>query len=507
MKKHVIIILLPVLLFATSLRGQVTLTCESGNRAIEQGNCWGFGSTTYTSTVAQVITGSWSTRSNQLTSILPTACWIKTPWMLIGSGNISFNARFESTAGTTRGIQLYYIPYDPSNSPYFEGTPVMFYDYDWPKPWSTTVAQAFTVPIPSAIANSTEAYKIRVSYIGSGGTARINSDDFIFPGTYWSDPSNGCIPLSTIQDADSDGVADADDAYPNDPTRAFNTWFPSENQFGSLGFEDLWPSKGDYDFNDMVVDYRLQTVTNAQNNVVEVFAKYVLRASGASYHNGFGFQLDFVEPSKVVSVSGNAIHGGNIYSFAANGLENNQTYANVIVFDDFYKVMSWPGTGVGINTDPAAPFVPYDTLTVHLQMTQNTGEMVPDYMMTPDVYNFYIVADQTRGKEIHLADRFPTDLVDATLFGTADDDSDVGGDMVSLKYYKTENNLPWGINIIQGFEYPVEKAPIGKRVPTDIEAYLHFIEWAASNGVNYPDWYLDLPGYRNQSLIYPYPAK
>ncbi len=507
MKNYLIVLLLLTLIFSRGAVAQVVLTCESGNRAVEQGNCWGFGATAYSSTPAQVITGTFSARSNQLTSTLPTSCWLKTPWMLIGNGNITFNARFESTTGTTRGIQLYYIPYDPANSPYFEGTPVLFYDYNWPKPWSATVTQPFSVPIPAAIENSTVAYKIRVSFIGTGGTARINSDDYVFPGTYWSDPSNGCIPLSTIQDADSDGVADADDAYPNDATRAFNTYFPSENQEGTLGFEDLWPSKGDYDFNDVVVDYRLHTVTNAQNSVVEVFAKIILRASGASYHNGFGFQLDYIEPGKITAVSGNSIHANTIYGFEANGLESGQTYANCIVFDDFFKVMAWPGSGVGINTDPTAPFVPYVTLNVHLQFTQAAGEMVPDYMMTPDVYNFYIVADQVRGREIHLADRFPTDKVDVSLLGTFDDDSDTGGDVVSVKYYKTDNNLPWGINIIQGFDYPIEKAPIGKRVPTDVEAYLHFIEWASSNGEDYPDWYMNLPGYRNNELIYPFPLK
>jgi LruC domain-containing protein len=500
-------IVLLFLVLGSTIQAQLTLNCESGDRNIEIGNCWGFGSTTYTNASASVISGLWSTKSNQLSSGLPTACWIKTPWMKVGSGDITFNARFESTAGTTRGIQLYYIPYDPASPPYYEGTPVQFYNYDWPKPWSTTVAQNFTIPIPSAIANSSDIYKIRVSYIGNGGTARINSDDFIFPGTYWSDPSNGCVPLPTIQDADGDGVADADDAYPADATRAYNSFFPGENQQGTLGFEDLWPSKGDYDFNDVVVDYRLQTVTNADNNVVEVFARFILRASGASYHNGFGFQLDYVEPGKITAVTGNAIHPGSIYSFASNGLENGQTYANCIVFDDFYKVMTWPGSGKGINTDPAAPFVPYVTLNVHLQFTQEAGQMVPDYMVTPDIYNFYIVANQERGKEIHLADRIPTDLVDATLFGTLDDDSDAGGDVVALKYYKTVNNLPWGINVVQGFRYPVEKAPIAKRFPTDSEAYYHFLEWASSSGNSYPDWFEDLPGYRNIPLIYPFPAK
>jgi len=495
MKRIFILTALFALFSGSHAFSQVVLNCESGNRAIEQGNCWGFGAVSYTNSASLIIAGSWSARSNSLTNSSPTACWIKSPWMLVGSGDITFKAKFEGTAGTTRGIQLFYIPYDANNPPYYEGTPVMFYDYDWPKPWSTTTPQVFTVPIPSAIANSAVVYKIRTSFIGTGGTARIISDDYLFPGTYWSDPANGCIPMAVIQDADGDGVADASDAYPADPNRAYNSYFPSSSQSGTLAFEDLWPSRGDYDFNDVVVNYRIQTVTNAANNVVEVFGRFVLRATGASFHNGFGFQLDGIAPDKIISVSGNSISSGSIYTLAPNGLENGQTFATCIVFDDFYKVMSWPGSGSGINTDKNAAFVPYDTLTVHLVFINNgtpaPGGTVGISQLPSAVFNYFIVANQDRGKEIHLADRMPTSLVNNSLFGTYNDDSNPGAG----KYYKTENNLPWGLNIIQGFDYPIEKSPIN-------EAYLHFIDWAAGSGVAYPDWFSNGAGYRNSAKVY-----
>jgi len=93
--------------------------------------------------------------------------------------------------------------------------------------------------------------------------------------------------------------------------------------------------------------------------------------------------------------------------------------------------------------------------------------------------------------EIHLADRSPSNLANTSLFGTGSDDSNP-----SLgKYYKTANNLPWGINILQGFDYPIEKTPIN-------EAYLHFIEWAVSSGITFQDWYSNQTGYRDSSKIY-----
>ena len=483
-----------VLLAVTGMHAQVTLNCESGNRAIEQGNCWGFGATAYTNTPSSVIAGNWSCRSNQLTSSLPTSCWLKTPWMLVGNGNITFKAKFEGTAATTRGIQVFYIPYD-QNAPYNEGTAVQFYTYNWPQPWPTVTPQLFSVPLAAAIINSTQVYKIRVSFVGTGGTSRMISDDYSFPGTYWSDPANGCVPLAVIQDADGDGVADADDAYPNDATRAYNIYYPAQNQDGTLSFEDLWPAKGDYDFNDVVVNYGLRKVTNAAGNVVELFGKFVLRATGASYHNGFGFQLDGISPAKVTSMSGNSLSAAPIYSFAANGLENGQTYATCIVFDDFYHVMTWPGSGSGINTDKAAPQVPNVTLNVHIVFINNgtppSGGTVTSAQLDLSQVNFFIVANQERGKEIHLADHLPTSLVNSALFGTLDDDTNpaIG------KYYKTANNLPWGLNVLQGSAYPTEKTPIN-------EAFLHFIDWAGSAGASFPNWFQDQPGYRDGAKIY-----
>jgi len=82
-------------------------------------------------------------------------------------------------------------------------------------------------------------------------------------------------------------------------------------------------------------------------------------------------------------------------------------------------------------------------------------------------------------------------MANTALFGTLSDDSNP----LKGKYYKTENNLPWGINILQGFNHTTEKKAIN-------EGYLHFMEWAASAGTIYGDWFLNLPGYRDDTKIY-----
>ncbi|OYU97233.1 MAG: hypothetical protein CFE21_02775 [Bacteroidetes bacterium B1(2017)] len=462
------------------------LTAESGNRAVEQANCWAFGAVSYTSTPAQLITGSWSMRSNSPTSLLPSACWVKSPWIKVAAGNVTMKIKFEaSTAATIRRVIVSYIPYDANNLPYKEGALVRFDSISYSVPLPTT-SQSLSFPIPSSIVSNSAVYKIQISFVGTGGTTRFNMDDISIPAEYWSDPSNSCLPLALIVDADSDGVADADDAYPNDATRAYNNYYPAAG-FGTLMFEDLWPATGDYDFNDLVVDYRYNLVTNASNKVVEMKSKFVTRAIGASLHNGFAFQINGLAPAKITATTGAKYHAASWLDNAANGTENGQTSANIIVFDDAQKVLPSSG-GSGTNTIPANPRVAPDTTSLDITFTNVSGQMIG---LSDVVFNPYIIVDQTRGKEVHLPDFVPSTKANTALFGTGNDDTKPG----SNKYYKTANNLPWALNVTTSIPYMIEKEDF-------LTGYLKFADWAQSNGGSYTDWYINNPGYRNAAKLF-----
>jgi LruC domain-containing protein len=104
-----------------------------------------------------------------------------------------------------------------------------------------------------------------------------------------------------------------------------------------------------------------------------------------------------------------------------------------------------------------------------------------------------------RGYEIHIAGQAPSALADKTLFGYADDDTN----LEKGKYYLTKNNLPWGIVIPETFDYCVELSLLGLKERPDVtQAYLHFAQWAQSSGEIYTDWYKDLKGYRNSEYLY-----
>ena len=289
-------------------------------------------------------------------------------------------------------------------------------------------------------------------------------------------------------DTDGDGVADIDDDYPNDFDRAYNNFYPAGG-FGSLAYEDLWPGRGDYDFNDLIIDYQFKTVTNASNYIVETYSTFVVKAFGAYFKNGFGFQFanNNIAAADIVSVTGYDLQEGYI-ALEANGIETGQSIPTIIVYDNAYNILQHTGNSIGVNTEILAPYVTPDTLNILIDYTNNTYSLAE-----LDIPNFnpFIMVDMVREIEVHLPDYLPTDRADQTLFGTIDDDTNPAND----KYYKTVSNLPWAINIPETFEYPIEKKDI-------TAVYLKFAQWAESGGTLFQDWYKDEPGYRNNSFIY-----
>jgi LruC domain-containing protein len=291
-------------------------------------------------------------------------------------------------------------------------------------------------------------------------------------------------PIDKPVDSDGDGVTDTFDQFPNDPTRAYISYYPSQTTFGTLLFEDLWPATGDYDMNDMVVGYRYKTITNAQNQAVEIYADYMVEASGASYVSGFGVQFPF-SASKVKTVTGQKLVGGYIKQ-NANGTEASQSNAVIIPFDSYKAIIQRPG-GYYINTQNGAPYITGDTLHVYMSFTNPISAST----LGNAPFNPFLISNQRRGYEVHLANTLPTDLADKKLFGTLQDNTNPA----MGNYYLSKKSWPWALNFAAPFDYSAEGISIGK-------SYNYFLQWAQSGGTLHKDWYLNNPGNRNESMIY-----
>ena len=294
----------------------------------------------------------------------------------------------------------------------------------------------------------------------------------------------GILPMATKIDSDGDGVCDALDEYPNDPTRAYNNQYPGVNQYGTVAFEDNWPIQGDYDMNDLVVSYHYNFITNAKNQVVEIKGDFAPIAAGAVYENAFGVQFPFAS-SVVTSVTGQRLTNG-LTTQNGNETEAGQTNAVIIPFDGTKQMISNPGGNPFINTDMSLPKVTGDTS--HIDILLTTAQASFD----PATIDPFLISNKRRTYEVHLPGFAPTNLADKGLLGAGDDASNVANKI----YYVTKNNYPFAINFAGSFSYPTERTPI-------YNAYLHFFNWSGSGGTTYTDWYKNTAsGYQNSSNIY-----
>ncbi|MGE0092512.1 MAG: LruC domain-containing protein [Bacteroidales bacterium] len=263
-----------------------------------------------------------------------------------------------------------------------------------------------------------------------------------------------------------------------EPDPVFASYFPSQSGWATYAFEDLWPVKGDYDLNDMVLKFRVTQIANSSNMVLELTFDYQIVAIGATKQISAAFQLDNVLSSNIQVVEGDLVDGNSPFLTNTIGVEVGVSKAIIPVFNDPHTQVSFTRF---LNTE-VGNFIP----TPEKQITVKFASPVNQSSITMSSFNFFITVDN-RSKEIHLPGYISTEK-----FSTS---STEGGNLHTSDIYKNEDGMMWGLLFPESFAYPSEQNSI-------IDAYTHFATWATSGGTEYPDWYMDKTGYRDPELLY-----
>lgn len=95
---------------------------------------------------------------------------------------------------------------------------------------------------------------------------------------------------------------------------------------GIIAFEDNWPRKGDYDLNDVIVKYQSVLNFNDANQALSTEDTYELLWSGATFKNGFAYQLN----TERSNMSTEILEAPT--SFNGQGLDTDLSKATVNVF-------------------------------------------------------------------------------------------------------------------------------------------------------------------------------
>jgi LruC domain-containing protein len=253
---------------------------------------------------------------------------------------------------------------------------------------------------------------------------------------------------------------------------AYTSYYPSQSTYGTIAFEDNWPWKGDYDFNDLVLSYHIVMYRSPSFDVVAMEFFFKVEAVGADFRNGFGLSLP-VSTQRITTAYGNLTDRADV-----NGFEPGQDQAVFILFDTPSAAAN--GDATMMNTLPGESLV--DTPEIRFVVQFRTPLKDTDLGTPP--FDPFLFVNGDRGREIHLIGKSSTGLADPSYLGSADDSGN----------YSTLTGLPWAILVPDAWPWPSERTEVS-------EAHLEFIPWAESGGTLYTDWFLSKGNNRDPNKL------
>ena len=262
------------------------------------------------------------------------------------------------------------------------------------------------------------------------------------------------------------------------------SYYPSASEWATIAFEDNWPSIGDYDFNDLVMNYRISEY-RLNDEVIRIKLEGQIAAVGALHHNGFAFHLPSISRS---TIDENAIrYTINNLPQNTSPLEAGRSQAIVIITNDVWDFVS---AGVDCNYHRTEPGCGSDIQMV-FSMTLPMVNAIPSLQMPEFPYDPFLFASDGydhslafglppgRAYEIHLPDNAPTEAFRVDFFGRRDDRSEPQNE----RYFVSENGMPWAINVGVELQYSLEYMDL-------IYAYPLFSSFIANQGLADADWYI-----------------
>lgn len=256
-------------------------------------------------------------------------------------------------------------------------------------------------------------------------------------------------------DSDGDGIPDIYDAYPDDPTIAFETSFPGDGaEFFTVAFEDNFPNLGDGDYNDFVVDYEVR-VSEFRNSVLRIEGSATARAKVAGYDHEFGLMLRMPGFSGVLLTT-----------------LNGETVLNAEPIENELRIPLFPSTTEATqNGDTPA------TATFQVDVVGTPTFSMDDFPAAP--FDPYLFIKNT-GYDVHLIGESP---LPGSRIDPSEDFRDAAG-------------FPRALLVPGAFAPP-------KEVTSILDAYPRFGVWVENegapeeDGTPTSDWYL----YPNESLV------
>lgn len=264
----------------------------------------------------------------------------------------------------------------------------------------------------------------------------------------WSSAYKGedIIPTVVIEPSPCNGYTSNNPDKEEEDTDDTTSETPDETATYTFLFEDNWPSFGDYDMNDIVLDLNIANQEIKEGNAKSAIITANLRAVGATRELYMFVRADNMVQEEVALFEGKEAH-------ACLGNYNRTQMVNTEKYD----------------SEPAK----YQTTVELTEGTLSLG--------TLDVFIVWGNPNTDGRNEIHLADFSGTDR------------AKVSANSVKYRYQSDTDegdkfqNMMWGLMIPQNFKYPKEMNSI-------MDVYPEFVKWAQAGGDEYENWYANPQG-------------
>ncbi len=253
-------------------------------------------------------------------------------------------------------------------------------------------------------------------------------------------------------DSDADGVNDAIDAAPCDPTVSARVFVPADRTWGMLMFEDNWPQRGDFDFNDAVLAYNQVLRYDSAGRLTGLRMELSVMAVGAGNVNGLALRLPGTPRQSVTSLNWSI---ANVPSSVAGEvrLDPNEQTATVILAENLHALFGVSQTRPWVNTDPNVAPLPYVDIAVEMGFDPGAQLSAADAPFDLFIFN------RERGTEVHRPRYGGTANMNAALFNTADDGS------TSTRHFVTNQGIPFALEFPELTNYAREESPIDLLYP------------------------------------------
>ena len=246
--------------------------------------------------------------------------------------------------------------------------------------------------------------------------------------------------------------------------------FPQQEtrtQCYTFASEDLYPSPGDFDMNDIVISVDSITYNYVDKDRISFMIWHcTLRAVGATRQSGAAIQLDGLKVEDIQKVTySKELSLGN-FKTNTNGTESKQTYAVIPLFDNAHKTLGCDNTTTILNAISNAPQwindVPFNSFDVTIEFTSPVQETA---INIEKMNYFAIIGTRTPRTEIHLPHYNHTDLSSAPK-----------------ALQEVTKDYMWTIQVPGIFQYSHEWTNI-------LKTYPEFKLWVQSGGDSNKGWY------------------